>query len=64
MIQPTLIINNKFNLVVNTSVPAIYLIHICDKSNNPPGPVTNLQIFNVTKDEVLLIWKDNQVGTR
>lgn len=57
-------INETFLKGITLNLPSVVLVHICSSSERPPGKVTNLEIFNVTKNEVLLIWKDSHVKTK
>ncbi|XP_044736662.1 alpha-L-iduronidase-like [Chrysoperla carnea] len=43
------------------TLPSVTLIHICGGVTPIPGRVTQLEIFNVTYNQVLLIWNDKNV---
>ncbi|XP_039283432.1 alpha-L-iduronidase-like [Nilaparvata lugens] len=56
----------SLDLKVQVSMPSITLINICEDGgvNAALYKVTNLRAFNVTFNEVLLLWSDNKVHSR
>ncbi|GLV44162.1 alpha-L-iduronidase [Carabus blaptoides fortunei] len=51
-------------LQFTATLPTVALLHICSDQGHPPGRVTKLQVYNVTYNEVLLIWKDHRLATK
>lgn len=47
-----------------STLPTVALIHICSKSENIPGVVIGVQLFNITVNEVLIIWGDHKGKTK
>ncbi|CAH0559379.1 unnamed protein product [Brassicogethes aeneus] len=53
--------NIKISILM--SVPSVALIHLCAYGEHIPGPVYSINIFNVTRNEILLTWKYNIAKT-
>ncbi|XP_075223303.1 alpha-L-iduronidase isoform X2 [Lycorma delicatula] len=59
--------DNVLSIVTSITLPSVSLIHICQYIDNDlivPGKVTNITAINVTLNEVLLLWDDDQIKTR
>ncbi|XP_017769452.1 PREDICTED: alpha-L-iduronidase [Nicrophorus vespilloides] len=56
--------STNLEIVLNITMPSVYLIHACNSSIKAPGPTTHLQVRMVQDNEVLLIWKDDRVKSR
>ncbi|XP_068083307.1 alpha-L-iduronidase isoform X2 [Anabrus simplex] len=56
--------SGRLRVPLSLPLPAVVLLHVCRRAATPPGPVTLLEVFNVTFGEVLLKWDDSFVGTR
>lgn len=52
------------NISLHVSLPSVTLIHICSLPLNVPGKVTNLRFFNITFNEVMIFWSDEEVASR
>ncbi|TSO98516.1 Tankyrase-1 [Bagarius yarrelli] len=52
------------SLRVKLPVPSILLIHLCARSTHTPGQVKGLCFVSISKGQVLMVWKDHDVGTK
>lgn len=63
VIGPSRIIGNSMEVNLNLTLPSVVLVHVCH-SSNAPGRVTNLRVYNITRNEVVITWKDTKVATK
>ncbi|XP_049820618.1 alpha-L-iduronidase [Aethina tumida] len=61
---PTEFNSVNINISVLMSIPSVALIHLCTHGDNYPGTVYSINVFNVTRSEVLLTWKYNQKNSQ
>ncbi|XP_053317658.1 alpha-L-iduronidase [Spea bombifrons] len=45
-------------------VPSVFLIHVCERPKAPPKMVTGLHLISLTKGQVAVVWKDENVKSR
>lgn len=45
-------------------LPGVLLFHVCAKPRRHPAQVTNLQVYNITTNQVLLTWSDTCVHAK
>ncbi|XP_063926222.1 alpha-L-iduronidase isoform X1 [Zophobas morio] len=64
LFPPTPLTSENLTLTLNLTIPSVALVHVCPKPTEPPGPVTKLSVFNVTRSEIFLTWSDSEIATK
>ncbi|KAB0799443.1 hypothetical protein PPYR_07323 [Photinus pyralis] len=54
----------NLTLQMNLALPSVALINICSRTSQPLGRVTRLVAHNITRNEVLLVWKDSKIRSK
>lgn len=56
--------SGRLTLRPELPVPALLVLHVCARPENPPGQVTRLRALPLTRGQLLLVWSDELVSTK
>uniref|UniRef100_A0A8C8YPM1 Alpha-L-iduronidase n=1 Tax=Prolemur simus TaxID=1328070 RepID=A0A8C8YPM1_PROSS len=45
-------------------LPSLLLVHVCARPEKPPGQVTHLRALPLTEGQLVLVWSDEDVGSK